>query len=225
MPPKGKSRVNRRSGPSLEMSQYLDAGANKIKKRIRDLERLLSKKRDMLPDTVIIEKERTLQALYVELENVELKQKAKKIAAKYHMVRFFERKKALRRYKQAVKEFEEDPEKKKLKKQMQQREIDLCYVVNFPKVEKYLALYASEGDEPTDSKTTQKRDAFRKLVAKELKKGTLPVPLEDILKGKKLEKDSIGVSLESRKTRKIKQHKVKAEVENSSEEEEDDFFE
>ena len=65
-------------GSSLEMSQIMDAGTNKIKRRIRDLERLLKKKKDILPSTVIIEKERNLQALRLELQNNELKNKIKK---------------------------------------------------------------------------------------------------------------------------------------------------
>lgn len=64
-------------GSSLEMSQIMDAGTNKIKRRIRDLERLLKKKKDILPSTVIIEKERNLQALRLELQNNELKNKIK----------------------------------------------------------------------------------------------------------------------------------------------------
>lgn len=79
-------------GSSLEMSQIMDAGTNKIKRRIRDLERLLKKKKDILPSTVIIEKERNLQALRLELQNNELKNKIKANAKKYHMVRFFEKK-------------------------------------------------------------------------------------------------------------------------------------
>lgn len=69
-------------GSSLEMSQIMDAGTNKIKRRIRDLERLLKKKKDILPSTVIIEKERNLQALRLELQNNELKNKIKANAKK-----------------------------------------------------------------------------------------------------------------------------------------------
>lgn len=190
------------------------AGTNKIKKRIRDLERLLARKRDTLPDTILIEKERSLDALRHELDQAHLKQKVKKNATKYHMVRFFERKKALRRYKQALKKNDEDD--------LLQRKIDLCYVVNFPKGEKYVALYPSnEGD---SSKTNERRESFRTVVAQQEADGTLPVPLQDILEGKKLGKNGTGVSLHQ-ESEDEKVPRSKAGEEKEEEEEEDEFFE
>lgn len=216
---KGKSQ----SAP-LEMAQFIDAGSNKIKKRIRDLERLLSKKRDILPDTIILEKERTLEALKLELENAKLKQIAKENAKKYHMVRFFERKKALRGYKKALKLLGDTEDDSKAQKDLQEKKIDLCYVVNFPKTEKYIALYPNKDSEYEDStgstKTDLRREAFRDIVAKLLAEGSLPVPLEDILKGKKLNKDTTGVLLEETKT--VDQT---AQQNTNMEEEKDDFFE
>ncbi|GAV53813.1 hypothetical protein ZYGR_0AK03150 [Zygosaccharomyces rouxii] len=188
------------------------AGTNKIKKRIRDLERLLARKRDTLPDTILIEKERSLDALRHELDQAHLKQKIKKNATKYHMVRFFERKKALRRYKQALKKNDAD--------ELLQRKIDLCYVVNFPKGEKYVAIYPN--NESDSAKTNQRRDSFRAIVAKQLEEGTLPVSLEDILQGKRLGKNGTGVAFdEASEDEEVPQPKV----EDEKEDEEDEFFE
>lgn len=196
--PKQQNKRVRGQGGSLEMAQFIDAGANKIKKRIRDLERLLSRKRDSLPDTIIVEKERTLEALKLELESAKLRTKIKDNAKKYHMIRFFERKKALRRYKKALKSLEDRKGSKKSKDELLQSKIDLCYVVNFPKTEKYIALYptSEEGTDNSGSEKTElRRNAFRDLISNQLEEGSLPVSLEDILSGKKLDKEGSGISL------------------------------
>ncbi|CCC70477.1 hypothetical protein NCAS_0E04070 [Naumovozyma castellii] len=241
-------RKSKALGSSLEMAQFLDAGANKIKRRIRDLERLLKKKKDILPDTVIVEKERTLEALRMELENAELRHKTKQNAKKYHMVRFFETKKATRKYKKALKQLAsaKDKDEKELRgAQLLESKIDLCYVVNFPKTEKYIALYPTEntddletGSEKTNiskENTNVRREAFRTLVANQLEEGTLPVSLEEIMKGKKLDKNGAGIMLEEDIENKSKKSRPSVEVKGSKEpevqqneeeeEEEDDFFE
>lgn len=236
------TKINKRRkgmGSSLEMAQYLDAGVNKLKKRIRDIERLLKKKKDILPDTVIIEKERTLDALRMELETAELRSKAKRNVSKYRMIRFFERKKSLRKYKQIAKQLEEDPDNEDLKDKLEKSKIDVCYVVNFPKTEKYIALYPTSSSDITEEqdKTSIRRETFRQLILKQAKEGTLPISFEDILKGKKLDKDHTGISLgDSKKHKQSKKstgdHKVKYDEDSNKnesnidrEEEEDDFFE
>ena len=124
MAPHTKMNMRRKGmSSSLEMAQFLDAGVNKLKKRIRDIERLLKKKKDILPDTVIVEKERTLEALRMELETAELRSKAKKNVSKYRMIRFFERKKSLRKYKQVAKQLKEDPDNDELKEKLEKCKI------------------------------------------------------------------------------------------------------
>lgn len=206
------------------MAHFIDAGANKIKKRIRDLERLLSRKRETLPDTIIVEKERTLEALKLELENAKMRSKIKHNAKKYHMVRFFERKKALRRYKKAFEDFKKSNGDESCAKDLLTKKIDLCYVVNFPKTEKYIALYPASGENADSDgfkKTEIRRKAFRDLVAKQLKEGSLPVSLEDILSGKKLNKEGEGISLQD--TEAEEYAGKSADTNNTSET--DDFFE
>ncbi|AET39777.1 Efg1p Ecym_4765 [Eremothecium cymbalariae DBVPG len=199
---------------SLQLANTIGAGVNKIKKQIRNVERLLARKKDTLPATVIIEKERTLEALKLELNTAELRTVAKKNAKKYHMVRFFERKKATRRYKQALQNVKQEPGNSQRVDELHQRELELCYVVNFPKTTKYIALYPtveeSSNSESTDE-TAEKRKAFLEVVAEQFENGTLPVPLEDILKGKKLNKESAGIAL------------AESEEEEEEEEEEEDY--
>ncbi|CAI4063054.1 Efg1p SKDI_07G5200 [Saccharomyces kudriavzevii IFO 1802] len=217
-------------GSSLEMSQIMDAGANKIKRRIRDLERLLRKKKDILPSTVIIEKERNLQALRLELQNNELKNKIKANAKKYHMVRFFEKKKALRKYNKLLKKSNESTVDKDLQDKLRAAKIELCYVINFPKTEKYIALYPKDVPS-TDPKgvelTNIKRDQFLNLVAERMDTKTLDVSFEEILMGKKLDDDSIGLTLSHKVDHSDESHASSTKGANKPEqvEEEDDFFE
>ncbi|SMN22398.1 similar to Saccharomyces cerevisiae YGR271C-A EFG1 Essential protein required for maturation of 18S rRNA [Maudiozyma saulgeensis] len=232
-----QQRKQRALGSSLEMAQYLGAGTNKIKKRIRDIERLLVKKKDILPDTVILEKERTLEALKLELNGAELNQKAKKYSSKYHMVRFFERKKALKKYNQCLRKIEliPDDEREAYNKRLLGRKIDVCYAVNFPKTQKYISLYPSmDTPESEDSKSFKQRKIIRDLIAKQLEEGKLPVSFEDILKGKTLDKNTHGVTVEDDNNQQSTGKNVKngksrneenAEQEEQEQEEEDDFFE
>ncbi|QHS73568.1 Efg1p SPAR_G04780 [Saccharomyces paradoxus] len=220
-------------GSSLEMSQIMDAGTNKIKRRIRDLERLLKKKKDILPSTVIIEKERNLQALRLELQNNELKSKIKANAKKYHMVRFFEKKKALRKYNRLLKKIKESgADDKELQEKLRATKIELCYVINFPKTEKYIALYPNDTPS-TDPKgvelTNLRREQFLKLVAERMDANALNVSFEEILMGKKLDEDSVGLTLSPNEDHKdgsqaSSTQEIK-EMEEVVEDEKDDFFE
>ncbi|CCH41660.1 rRNA-processing protein [Wickerhamomyces ciferrii] len=227
MPPVKKQR--RSNGVSVEVASVLGSGTSKINKKIRDIERLLNKRRDKLPSNVIIENERALQALKTEKLNVERSQKVKKISKKYHMVRFFERKKALRKYKQAKKQYDslvedeksDKKEIKKAKKVLGHCEIDLLYTVNFPKDIKYISLYPSETSEDLDEstkkgliKTEEDRNSYKKQFEKMLKEGTIPVSIDDILKGDYKLNDYNEV------------HEAPDSVKHDDvEEEEDDFFE
>ncbi|SCW02101.1 LAFE_0E14202g1_1 [Lachancea fermentati] len=233
MESKNRRRNNRSLGSSIQLANVLGSGANKIKKKIRDIERLLQRKRDTLPDTVLIEKERALEALQFELKNAETRQKIKKNAKKYHMVRFFERKKAIRRYTQALKQAQAHPDEASYKDALQERAIDVCYVVNFPKTEKYIALYPSENDvESRDEnvkrgiiKTSERRKAFRIAVTKQLQDGTLPVSLEEILGGKKLRKEGTGIMLDTKVVSNEKKQQSAFDEDTPANDEEDDFFE
>ncbi|CAI2015949.1 hypothetical protein SEUBUCD646_0G05140 [Saccharomyces eubayanus] len=228
-----QGKRNRALGSSLEMSQIMDAGANKIKRRIRDLERLLEKKKDILPSTVIIEKERNLQALRLELQNNELKNKIKANAKKYHMVRFFEKKKALRKYNKLLKKANEsDSDDKDLQAQLRATKVELCYVINFPKTEKYIALYPNDtpSTDPKGVKLTNiRREKFLKLVTERMDANALDVSFKDILMGKKLDEDSVGLTLSDKSDNKSESHTSSTNDKNESavegEDEEDDFFE
>lgn len=179
---------------------------SKLKKKLRDIERTLRK--ENLPVNIRVEKERAVKALKLELEEKEMELKAATIIKKYRMIRFFERKKALRKYKQALKavkdlEANESSEKKDLKKAkkvLRHCEVDLAYVVNFPKIEKYIALYPNDTDvdanDPNVKKgvqeTEKKRQLYKKQFEKMMDDGTLPIKIEDVIEGKNTNSKSIS---------------------------------
>lgn len=180
---------------SIEVAGAIGGGASKLKKKIRDIERLL--KKDKLPATVRTDNERALKALNVDLQNTQLNLRSQKIAKKYHMVRFFEKKKAVRKLKQALKQLEEatatDVRKdiKKVRKVVRHAEIDLVYVILFPKDEKYISLFPNEQEEPVDDlakkgllQTDDRRRAFRKECEELLEQDKLPFSLADAASGK-----------------------------------------
>ncbi|KAI5949141.1 EFG1 [Candida theae] len=233
MPKAKKSyRVNRNS--PIEVSKAINTGSSaKLKKKIRDIERLLSKN-DKLPADKKIEYERALKGLKVELQNSQHVLKAKHNATKYHMVRFFERKKAIRKLKQLRKAFEEVQKTevrkdiKKARKQLKHGEIDLMYVMLFPKSEKYISLYPSATDEDLSDpnvkiglrKTEARRLEFRKEVEKMMEEGKVPFTVDDILSGKKIDTHAAA------NARATPSEEIDApENKDGDTQEEDDFFE
>lgn len=226
MPKTPKKRSN---GASIEVAGVLGGGSSaKIKKKIRDIERLL--KKDTLPATVRTDNERALKALRVELDNANFNHRAQKNAKKYHMVRFFEKKKAIRKLKQARKTLDElvqkDAERKEIKKArkvVRHCEIDLVYVILFPKLEKYISLFPNE-NEPVDEAakkgmqaTEDRKRLFRKECEQYLEQDNLPFNLEDAAQGKRVIFTNENYNARERE-------EIDAPEENNNQEE-DDFFE
>lgn len=224
---------------SVDLTKALMHGSAGIKKKIRDITRLLSK--DTLPADVKIANERALKTLKLELEKVQTDNKAKKLAAKYHKVRFFERKKAMRFYKKsekAIKDIEEqianckesDGEeikelKKKLKKEKRVFEhckVDLAYVLNFPKTEKYIALYATTDMENLPKKAKDgikrayaKREELKKRFGEQLRNNSLEISLEDGIRAEIRHNNNTGNVTKN----------VDDALEDEGDKEVDDFFE
>lgn len=261
----------------------------KLKKNKRDLERLLKKKD--LPADIKHEKEKALQAINLSLQNTAHGLKAQEYARKYHMVKFFERKKVFRKYKQAKKELEtlqnklsdaqQQPkdntdsesskqttpqpqqtttdtaaikkEIKKTKKKLHHCEIDLLYVYNYPKDEKYISLYPKdEKDAPKLCElpeavrkgkkiTEEERLSIKKRIQTMLDDGSLPITMDDILSGNvdhsKLEQQQRFAKLEEpdkivqRQNKGKKNNKKEMDRKRQDEDqtqnggEDDDFFE
>ncbi|KAI5964345.1 uncharacterized protein KGF55_002287 [Candida pseudojiufengensis] len=231
-----KKYVKKSNNDPIEVSKVINTGSSsKLKKKIRDIERLLKKAEEpnsKLPANKKVEYSRALKGLKIELEQSQLNLKQKTNATKYHMVRFFERKKAIRKLKQIRKTFEEvqktevKKDIKKVRKQLRHGEIDLLYVVLFPKSEKYISLYPSSNDEDLNDpnvkaglrKTDARRTEFKKQVENLLKENKLTFTIDDILQGKQIK----TLEIEHKPTKEIDAPETKVE---SKEEEEDDFFE
>lgn len=175
-----------RSNNRQDLESIINSGSNKIKRKIRDIERLLAKKKETLPDTILIEKERYLKTLNLELKNNELKQKAQKYSKKYHMVRFFEKKKSLKNYKKALSEKKEDCHKEQL---------ELLYAYNFPKCEKYVSLYPKND---SDAKNSEDKEFYLKEIETHWKNNTLPLTINNIMNGKKRHPDEIGLLIKEK---------------------------
>lgn len=202
-----------------DLESFINTGSNKIKRKIRDIERLLAKKKDSLPDTILIEKERYLKTLHLELKHNELKQKAQKYSKKYHMIRFFEKKKAMKNYKKAIKQNKEDTKKEQL---------ELLYAYNFPKCEKYVALYPST--EEKESAPPKDRLFYLNAIEGHWKNKTLPLSISDIMNGKKTGRDELGLLIKENIPEDLQDDNKPAaqNVEKSQDNEnsdEDDFFE
>ena len=109
-----------------------NAGVSRIKKRIRDTERLL--KKPGLAATKQVEAERALAAFKAELDGAAHRKAEAKRSKKYHMVKFVERKKALRALRKP------DAGDAEL--------AHFYYITRYPRDKKYRALYATENATP-----------------------------------------------------------------------------
>lgn len=232
---------------SVDLTKALMHGSSGIKKKIRDISRLLSK--DTLPADVKIANERALKTLKFELERVQKEHKTKKVVQRYHKVRFFEKKKSIRFYKKSEKivaELEKEiknaaPDcdentlkdaKRRLKKEkriFEHCKVDLAYVLNYPREEKYISLYAkSEISENLPKKakdgikkTNSKRESLKKMFADQLRENKLAITLEEGIKGE----ISSGTSNTATKNNKEQSAIDDVELENVVQQQEDDFFE
>lgn len=120
---------------------------NPIKSRIRSLNRLLQHKEN-LPADVRLNHERELKSCEYDLAQAESQQRKKDLIGKYHMVRFFERRKAERRLKKLerrAKEGEAD-----LDEQIHEAKVDLNYSMYHPLDMVYSALWPTKGKKDAD---------------------------------------------------------------------------
>ncbi|KAK0666007.1 hypothetical protein QBC41DRAFT_358467 [Cercophora samala] len=116
-----------------------------IKKRARAIERLLAHDPEKLPAHKKRELERELAAHKRRIADAQYKKTRSKMISKYHMVRFFERKKAIRIAKQLEKKLAQTTdadEIAKLKDDLHKAQVDIDYAIYYPFLEPYISLYA-----------------------------------------------------------------------------------
>lgn len=129
---------------------------NPIKSRIRDLERQLGRVDNKLPANVRVNHERELAALRSRLVDTEKEKRRGKMVERYHMVRFFERKKAEKNLKRLERKLREsgEGELEEVQGMVERARVDLNYTMFSPLVWRYCALWPKEkkgrgGDAPT----------------------------------------------------------------------------
>lgn len=121
---------------------------NELKNTVRSLRRLLDRNDDM-PANVRVEKERALQTAERDLREAEKAKKRSDMIGKYHKIRFFDRQKAERRLKKARKELKEsaegdEKEIERLRKKVEDAEVDLNYAMYFPLGKDYVSLFPTK---------------------------------------------------------------------------------
>ncbi|KAI0010133.1 hypothetical protein F4779DRAFT_323465 [Xylariaceae sp. FL0662B] len=135
-PPK-KSKKNKKKSKAKPNSM------NWVKKRVRTIERRFNTGQNM-PANVHHDLERELAHHKQKIDEVADEKKRKHMIKKYHMIRFFERKKADRLAKQIRSQLEtakSEQEIKKLETDLHTAEVDSLYARYFPHREAYVSLY------------------------------------------------------------------------------------
>ncbi|OQD86993.1 hypothetical protein PENANT_c006G04962 [Penicillium antarcticum] len=134
---------------------------NDLKKRIRDVKRLLNKV-DLPADARILQ-ERALSGYEHDLADETARRERSQMIKKYHFVRFLDRKtatKELNRYLRREKEQDLDTKQKaRLAEKIHTARVNLNYTIYYPLTEKYLSIYPkSDGkSDAPESETESKR--------------------------------------------------------------------
>ncbi|KAI0971650.1 hypothetical protein F4678DRAFT_70530 [Xylaria arbuscula] len=132
-----------------------------IKKRARTIERRLNHSAS-LPANVQHDLEKELEHHRQKIDDQSDKKKRNDMIKKYHMVRFFERKKADRLVKQLRTQLEattDKEEKKKFEADLHIAEIDALYPRYFPHRERYVSLYPSPSSDQDAQGSAKAEDA------------------------------------------------------------------
>ncbi|KAI5066967.1 hypothetical protein GOP47_0017495 [Adiantum capillus-veneris] len=174
---RGSAKPKRDSGrgrQGLGAKRSLDKGKVKkkpsIKNQIRAVERLLKKN---LPAEVQDVQKKRLEDLKNQGEEHQRAELERKMALRYHKVKFFERRKIERRIKQLEKllegtnatEADAMKEHPDLNTQLAQLKEDLEYVRFFPRTEKYVSLFEGNEDEEVLAKRSRLREQIKANLA------------------------------------------------------------
>ncbi|KZT34615.1 hypothetical protein SISSUDRAFT_966253, partial [Sistotremastrum suecicum HHB10207 ss-3] len=127
-------------------------GVQKVKSSIRQAKRLLAK--DNIPADLRLETERRLKALEGDLEAAERSRKERTMVLRYRRVKFFDKQKLCRKIAKTKKLLSSaetrDADRPVLEDTLFSLRVDLNYVLNYPKLEPYIALFPSGEDANAD---------------------------------------------------------------------------
>jgi hypothetical protein len=187
----------------------------KLKKQIRDCERLLA--RPNLPPHIQISQQRKLKALQSQaLPQAITQKKEDTIAAKYKMVKFFEHEKIMKRLKRALKTPQPDTQLMATLKQQ------LNYVAHFPRNRGYISLFPRHPC--TDQSVLQEQSAIMSAIDERVRAGEVEDASENLTLNKKnqqAESEDHASDVEP----KAKKNRKHPETEEQSESEEEDLDE
>ena len=130
------------------------------KNQMRSIQRLLS--REGLPEKLRLEKMRELEALTGVAEENKQVERERKMAVRYHKVKFFERVKLTRAMEKLERDHpDESARSDAVTAELRQLKDDLHYVMHFPKGFKYVSILKQEGD---TEYLKQKREKLRQII-------------------------------------------------------------
>ncbi|KAJ5774271.1 rRNA-processing protein EFG1 [Penicillium paradoxum] len=181
------------------------ASINNLKKRIRDVKRLLNKM-DLSADARILQ-ERALAGYEQDLADETARRERSQLITRYHFVRFLDRKtatKELNRLTRREKEKDLDPkEKDRLTAKIHTCRVNLNYTIYYPLTEKYISIYPKsngKADAPGSESESQKQETkptaakppMWAIVAKCMEENTL-----DLLREGKLNINANGEKIQA----------------------------
>ena len=127
---------------------------------MRNIQRLL--KREGLPEKLRLEKQRELEKLEVIFKENKQSELERKMAVRYHKVKFFERVKITRAIEKLEKANPVEAERPDaVTKNIESLRDDLHYVTNFPKGYKYVSVLKGDAD---DDAIRRKREKLRQII-------------------------------------------------------------
>jgi len=151
-----RKRKRNRAAPYTSNGRPHKLALHPLKARIRDLDRLLRHGAG-LPANVRVDREREVVALRARLADTVQEARRRRRIARYHMVRFFERKKAARVLRRAEREREEaraggaeEVVLRRLEERVRRARVDFNYAVYSPLEWKYCALWPKAKKEDGD---------------------------------------------------------------------------
>lgn len=143
-----------------------------LRQKIRDVRRLLQQ--PDIPATVRVAQERMLELLQQSVKEKAEEDKERKLAKKYKMVKFFEKRKITRRFKACQSELKSctDSERSKIESELQQVKDQWNYVTYFPSDTKYISLFPPVPYH--NPAVVQKQDEILKMIKGKIERNEIP---------------------------------------------------
>ncbi|KAJ5735416.1 rRNA-processing protein efg1 [Penicillium malachiteum] len=192
-----QSHSTQSKGKPAPRNEREAASVNDLKRRIRDVKRLLNKAK--LPADARVVQERALAGYEQDLADETARRDRSQMIKKYHFVRFLDRKTANKNLNSLLRREKEEGLDSKQKSRLQQKihdaRVNVNYTIYYPLTEKYLSLYpkqekasaeagAESGSEADTKKPKQQETATRPPLWSVVEKCTAEGTLDRLREGK-----------------------------------------